>query len=58
MRYCKDHRLAILNLKVTGDMNDYKAKLTLLPKLRIDEARLFDHIRKIPGITEINKVNI
>ena len=39
-------------------MNDYKAKLTLLPKLRIDEARLFDHIRKIPGITEINKVNI
>ena len=58
MRYCKDHRLAILNLKVTGDMNDYKAELTLLPKLRIDEARLFDHIRKIPGITEINKVNI
>ena len=58
MRYCKDHILAILNHKVTGDMNDYKAKLTLLPKLRIDEARLFDHIRKIPGITEINKVNI
>lgn len=58
MRYCKDHRLAILNLKVTGETNDYKAELTLLPKLRIDEARLFDHIRKIPGITDINKVNI
>lgn len=58
MRYCKDHRLAILNLRVTGETNDYKAELTLLPKLRIDEARLFDHIRQIPGITDINKVNI
>ena len=58
MRYCKDHRLAILNLRVTEDMNDYKAEITLLPKLRIDETRLFDHIRKIPGITDINKVNI
>lgn len=58
MRYCKDHRLAILNLRVKGETNDYKAELTLLPKLRIDEARLFDHIRQIPGITDINKVNI
>ncbi len=62
MRYCKDHWLAIMNLRVTGDSSgdksEYTAFITLLPKLRIDEARLFDHIREIPGISEINKLDI
>ena len=50
--------LCAYSIYYSGDKSEYTAFITLLPKLRIDEARLFDHIREIPGISEINKLDI
>jgi len=58
MRYCKDHRLAIVNLRVTGSDGAYNAELTLRPAMWVDRERIYDHIRDIPGIIEMNKMEM
>lgn len=50
MRYCKDHRLSITNLQITGEPGEYTAILSLRARQRLDPRRIVAHIRGIPNI--------
>lgn len=58
MRYCKDKRLAITDLRVNrgGDNQAlvYTAVVTLRPRKAVDRDTLLEHIRGIPEILEAN----
>ena len=54
LRCCKDHRLSISNLQVTGsndsDTSVYRAVIALRPRQRVDREALLELIREIPGV--------
>ena len=60
MRYCKDKRLAITNLRVTSDDGEdgtvYTARIGLRPRRVVDRETLLAHIRDIPEILEAEYV--
>lgn len=59
MRYCKDKRIAILQLQVTssGDATQavYDARVTLRPRRQFNHGELLSHLREIPGIVSVNE---
>ena len=59
LRYCKDQKVAITNLRVVGanDPNnpDYVAIILLRPRNKINRALLLSHIRGIPGVREVEE---
>ena len=50
MRYCKDRRLAVVNLQVTGQSNAYAAVISLRPRKKIDPGMIVDHVRGFADI--------
>lgn len=56
LRLCKDHRLAISNLQVTGtggaDASTYSAMISLRPRQSVDEETIVALIREIDGVLD------
>ena len=59
MRYCKDKRVAITNLRVvsggTAEKPDYAAMLNLRPSFRVNRDLLLAHVRNINGVLEVEE---
>lgn len=59
LRYCKDKRLAITDLQVTGsadaDAPVYDAVVSLRARGRLDVERLLAHIRSVPEILDVQE---
>ena len=59
LRYCKDKRLAITDLQVTGsadaDVPVYDAVISLRARGRLDVDRLLAHIRGVPEILDVQE---
>ena len=60
MRYCKDRRVEIRNLQITGrsekDASVYEAIITLRPRLPIDRDELIDTMRLFSGIVSVEQL--
>jgi len=61
MRYCKDNRMAINNLEVTGKREAvasvYSVVLTVRPRSKVDKNKVIHYISEIDGIIEADAVN-
>ena len=61
MRYCKDNRMAISNLEVTGKRDSatpiYSVILTVRPRDKVDKKEVIHYISDIDGIIEADTVN-
>ena len=59
MRYCKDEKVAITNLRVIseGDINKpvYTAALSLRPNFRVNRDLLLTHIRGVHGVLDVEE---
>lgn len=59
MRYCKDQKIAITNLKIVhrsdAENTNYTALLSLRPGIRLDRTLLMVHIRNIHGVVEVEE---
>ncbi len=60
LRYCKDHKLSITNLQVTGesanDVADYTALISLRAGRAVDMEALLDHVRNAEGIYHVEEL--
>ena len=60
MRYCKDNRLAITNLQITGASDDgqstYSAVITLHPHDGRDPEVLLTHVQAMEGVISVNQL--
>ncbi|MBO4635800.1 MAG: MgtC/SapB family protein [Clostridiales bacterium] len=60
MRYCKDHRMMISNLEVTGKSEEYDSKysviLTVRPRKKVKPEQIIGHIRGMKGISGVREV--
>ncbi len=61
MRYCKDNKMVISNLEVTGKRDSvapiYSVVLTVRPRNKIDKKKVIRYISDIEGIIEADTVN-
>ena len=59
MRYCKNHRVAITNLRVVSageaDNPEYTAILSLRPNFHINRDLMMEHIRNIHGVLDVEE---
>lgn len=59
MRYCKDQKVAITNLRVVSSSDaenpDYAALLSLRPAFHVNRDLLLTHIRNIHGVLEVEE---
>ena len=57
MRYCKDNKCVIRSLQVTSFPDEqhpnYVSLVTLRPRGKVDKDHLFQHIRKIEGVVDL-----
>ncbi|MBQ9648285.1 MAG: MgtC/SapB family protein [Oscillospiraceae bacterium] len=62
LRYCKDKRLSITDLQVTGsgdsDAPVYNAVISLRARGRLDMERLLEHIRSVPEILNVEELTV
>ena len=62
MRCCKNHRLAIMNLKVVSAVGEgelfYRAFVTLKPRSKVDRDHLFAELRKVDGILDFTEIEV
>ena len=60
MRFCKDKKVAILNLHVVSSNDnsdpDYAAYLSLRPQSKVARNLLLSHIRDIRGVREVEEI--
>ena len=58
MRYCKDRRLAITNLQITGASDGaqsaYSAVITMRPNAAVKPQLLLEHVRAMEGIISVD----
>lgn len=56
MRYCKNNRMIINNLQVTGssdnDVSLYNVVVNVRTRMKIDHDNFIEHIRSIKGVLE------
>ena len=59
MRYCKDQRVAITDLRVISRSDNehpnYVAVLSLRPSRRLNRELLLTHIRNVHGVQEVEE---
>lgn len=59
MRYCKDQKVAITNLRVVSNNDlenpDYTAVLSLRPNFRVNRDEMMAHIRNIHGVQDVEE---
>ena len=59
MRYCKDSKVSITNLRVVGtndeDNPDYVAEISLSPRFSINRDVLLSHIHTIHGVLDVEE---
>ena len=59
MRFCKDKKVAVIDLRVVSrsdtDQPDYTATLLLRPRTKVNRDLLLSHIRGIQGVREVEE---
>ena len=61
MRYCKNNRMAISNLEVTGtrdaSISLYSVVLTVRPRDKVDKNKVISVINEIDGVISVEQLN-